>query len=101
MIEASIKRGERSDETTMWWPAHPRFPSRSTASLFSSSLDRSLDHLFIVYRYSLERRDPGDSLANYQRVDVVRSFVRVHALEVGHVAHRRVLGEDSVAAEHP
>jgi hypothetical protein len=48
MIEALIKRGERSDETTMWWPAHRRFPSRSAASLFSSSLDRSLDHLFIA-----------------------------------------------------
>ena len=44
-------------------------------------------------------RSPRDRLTQDQRVDVVRALVGVDRLQVGHVAHGRVLGEDAVGAE--
>src|SRR6185312_11250583 len=47
----------------------------------------------------LERRQPRHRLSDDQRVNVVRAFVRVHALEILHVSHRAVLREDTVATQ--
>src|SRR5437899_7061001 len=50
---------------------------------------------------SFERRQAGDVLAEDQGVHVVRSLVRVHALEVGQVPHGAVLDQDAVGAQQP
>lgn len=44
-------------------------------------------------------RDSRYGVTEHERVDVVRSLVRVHTLEIRHVAHGGVLGQDSVSAE--
>src|SRR4051812_18724491 len=41
----------------------------------------------------------GQRLTEDQRVDLVRALIREHRLEVGGVAHHRVLRADSVRAE--
>ena len=50
---------------------------------------------------STEGRNPGDRLAENQRVDVVRPLVGVHRLDVGHVTHRLILDQNTVGAEQP
>src|SRR5688500_18004470 len=50
-------------------------------------------------RELFERIESGDGLPEDERVHVVRPLVSVHALEVRHVAHRAVLGENAVRAE--
>src|SRR6266576_268940 len=47
----------------------------------------------------LKGADAGDRLAKDERVNVVRTLIRVDALEIGHVAHRTVLGENPDRAE--
>src|SRR3954469_15002564 len=49
----------------------------------------------------LERAQPRDRLAEYQRVDVVGALVGIDALQILHMAHRCVLGEDAVGAQKP
>src|SRR6266550_4912979 len=48
---------------------------------------------------SFEGVDPRNSLPKNERVDVVRTFVGVHTLQIRHVAHRRVLGQNAVRTE--
>src|SRR5213082_2990932 len=48
---------------------------------------------------SIERIQPGDFLAEDERMHIVRPLVRVHRLEVGEVAHRLILRQDAVGAE--
>src|SRR5712691_11499833 len=48
---------------------------------------------------SFEGVDPRNGLPKNERVDVVRTFVGVHALQIRHVAHRRVLGQNAVRPE--
>src|SRR5687768_8741025 len=47
-----------------------------------------------------EGGDSGYGSAQDQGVDLVRSFVGSHALQVAHVAHGRIVEGDAVAAEH-
>src|SRR5919109_2273319 len=54
-----------------------------------------------IFNSPSERVEPGHRLSENQCVDVVRALVGVHALEVFHVSHRRILGENPVRAEQP
>src|SRR3954462_7773200 len=50
---------------------------------------------------SLKSAQTRDRLAEYEGMDVVGALVGVDALQIFHVAHRRVLGEDAVGAQKP
>jgi hypothetical protein len=57
MIEAPIERRETSDENTMGLRAHPAVAVAPSCFSSRSSLDRSLDHLFIAVLKSAPREE--------------------------------------------
>ncbi len=52
-------------------------------------------------RTLLERRQSRHRLTHDQRMNVVRALVGVNALQVRHVPHRAILGENSVRPQQP
>ena len=58
-------------------------------------------HLCLLYPSASERAQPRDRLTKDKRVNIVRSLIGVHALEVGEVPHGLVLGQNAIRAEQP
>ena len=102
-LYASLSRRRRGSQAVDWAAAGAASAASadSAASVVRTAAPTSTPlppRRSLSKRYSGEGAESGNRLTENQTVDIVGTLIRIHTLEVGHVTHRGVLGDNAVAA---